>query len=209
MKKSSFLKLILISIAILLIDGSLLAGLKIQNYFPKNKSFKSINNSTFSLNQKDVTSSFDLTKIDTSNWNTYRSERYSFEVGYPKEWVVDDKTYATIEIFKPPRDPSGDKIIGIDVYKVLWSSVGLANVLFPKIKSESKIGLLKKYYIQLIEFNGNEIKKIDEIPVAFQFINDKGIVIDVQNGVGMSRGMVDSSIFKNVLDSIKNIGFGG
>ncbi len=44
-------------------------------------------------------------KIDTSNWKTYRNEEYGFEVRYPEEWRVNEVNKNIIGLLPPDRKP--------------------------------------------------------------------------------------------------------
>ncbi len=49
--------------------------------------------------------------VDTSNWKTYRSEKYGFEVRYPKDWKLSDFLNETDEPTLVVSDSSGSRFI--------------------------------------------------------------------------------------------------
>lgn len=103
MNKSSFLKLILVSLAVLIIDGLLVAGISLQKQtkqYQKKLAIDRIlpsNTSSLIVPQPQKTSSPSpassaseepTLEIDTSDWKIYIDNKYGFTIKYPKDWIV-------------------------------------------------------------------------------------------------------------------------
>ena len=103
-------------------------------------------------------------QIDTSNWKTYRNEEYGFEVKYPEDWIVDEKTYKFEYSW-------GFEKIGCDGYKKGGCEDGTVSISksrvpdstlrtisswawnIPKYKCDDDSGYGKEQKIPVLNFN--------------------------------------------------------